>query len=409
MKITVRLLLIFSFLSVGLAADGSLIGRFTVIPDESGQFVTVEAEFPLQNKTPYLKDFGQMEHIRWYVNNQEVSIEAERKKDLLVFRGLPASGLAKAVYKLKCITRPDPGYRKHLMGSSSYILAREGLFLGLTGRENELVEIHWILPPGWSLALGSQGPQRFVDTQRKLWVAGKMNELAEEKIGKNVFRIAVIEGTFEKSSRRSMEAMKAIFLYAWQTFGPLDVQEFGLAVFPRESIGGGTALGYTLATEDYWITAVHEMLHWWTNPHTPAWFREGVHTYISAKILVRLGLISHAEFMQFLKNCLLEHHKVIEREGERCPLAKSSENYDLGRGGGDIYGLMPLFAYKLDREIQAHSPSASLDQVFAAVCRERRLKFDLLPLIKKETGFDPERLFQTYFYVRVEDTDALLR
>jgi len=107
--------------------------------------------------------------------------------------------------------------------------------------------------------------------------------------------------------------------------------------------------------------------------------------------------------------CLQEHLSVVEREGKLHTLAESSDNYDDQKGGGDIYGLMPVFAYKLDREIHSFNPGANLDLVFAAVCQKRHKKLDILALIEEITGYDPGPLFEKYFYSKVEDISGLLK
>ena len=89
-----------------LFAEEEPVCRFKVIPDESGQFITVQAEVKPQNTFPYLKDFGLLESIKWFIQDKEISVQSERVKDILVFSQLPTSGEARAVYKLKCITPP---------------------------------------------------------------------------------------------------------------------------------------------------------------------------------------------------------------------------------------------------------------------------------------------------------------
>ena len=122
-----------------------------------------------------------------------------------------------------------------------------------------------------------------------------------------------------------------------------------------------------------------------------------------------LGLLSQDQFDSFLRECLNEHNEVVKREGKLQTLAESSDDYDNRKGGGDMYGLMPVFASKLDREINSYNPEASLDQVFAAVCQKRHKKLDIKALIKEMTGYDPRPLFQKYFYSKVEDVSALLK
>ncbi len=383
--------------------------RYTVIPDEEGQFITVHADLKLQGSAPYLKDFGQMESIHWFVGDREISVKSRRTGDIISFSDLPAKGEVKVIYRLRCVTESRPGYRKRLMGFSNFVLVREGLFLGIKGLASEFVDVSWKLPSGWTLVLGGEGLQRFAETQKTLWVAGETVQLAEEKVGDKSFRIGIIAGVYDVELADAVTTLKSIFNDAWNDCGQLDADNFGIVVVPSKSIGGGTSLGFAIISENNWITIVHEMLHWWTNRRSPAWFREGVHTYISAKMLTRLGLLSQDQFDSFLKKCLNEHDEVVEREGKLQTLAESSDNYDNRKGGGDMYGLMPVFAYKLDREIHSYNPEACLDQVFAAVCRKRHKKLDILALIEETTGYDPTPLFQKYFYSKVEDVSALLK
>ena len=384
-------------------------GIYKVMPDPRGRSISVEADLKLRNGPCYLKDFGQLESIRWFSGGKEIPVKAKRVKDAIIFSPLAASGDVRAVYQLNCVTRPIPGYRKRLLGSRDFILAREGLFIGFEGLENGLVDIRWSLPAGWRLAIGNEGPQRFVDTQRTLWIAGKMKHLFEQKIDGQTLKIAVLDGTSDLAAQQSVEAVKAIFQYAWTSFGPLEGQAFGLAIFPNATIGGGTALYYSMASEEDLFTAVHEMLHWWTNIPAPAWFREGVHTYLAWKLLVKLGILDPSQLQAALESFLNEHERVVRREGKRFTLAESSENYDRQRGGGDMYGLMPLLAYKLDLEIQALNPSAGLELVFAVAGRKRLQKLDFFAVIKDVTGYDPEALFQKYFYAIIENPEDLLR
>jgi len=90
-------------------------------------------------------------------------------------------------------------------------------------------------------------------------------------------------------------------------------------------------------------------------------------------------------------------------------LAESSENFPKEGSKSDIYPLGALFAYKLDREIQAQNQKMSLDRVFAVVYRNRSREFDLQDLIKKETGYDPKAFFQKYLYGKVEHPEELLK
>jgi predicted metalloprotease with PDZ domain len=182
-----------------------------------------------------------------------------------------------------------------------------------------------------------------------------------------------------------------------------------VGIFRRGALGGGTAFFHTLAAEESPSIAVHEMLHWWTNFTTPAWFREGAHTYMATRLLEKLGIITAEDLRSALEGFLREHEQVVKREGRLSTLAESSVAYDRQTGGGDMYGLMPLLAAKLDREIRATNPNAGLEQVFAVVASERLQKFDLPALIKSLTGYDPGPLFKKYFYAKVEDPAELLK
>ena len=393
---------------VDLAEGQKPFCRYTVIPDANGQFVTVRAEIVPLNRPMYLKDFNQLESIQWFIGDKEIPVKSERKEDTLIFDSLPGEGIVKVVYRLKCVTRPNPEYRKRLMGGVNFLSVREGLFLGVSGYEDRSVEIIWDLPPGWQLGLGEEGVQRFVDTQERLWIAGKMKRVTEHIDGR-VFQIALIDGAYRNESEKTINVLRSMFLHSWKNYGLLTAKEYGLVVFPRGVIGGGTRLGWTIAAEEDWITVVHEMLHWWTNPNTPAWFREGIHTYVSAKMLLDAKLINEQQFKEFLDSCLKEHHSVVQREGKTSSLTQSSKDYDSRNGGGDMYGLMPLFAYKLDREIREISSGSDLSNVFAVVCRNRDIKVDVFQLIEKETGYDPFPFFQKYFYAKVENPEELLQ
>lgn len=410
-----RFLIVFFLFPLSLASvkaapsDREPICWYTVKPHAEGQFVSVHAEIKLQDSPLFLKDFGQIRSIRWFVQDEEITVKSERAKDVLIFNQLPKEGMAQVIYELKCVVTPSPGYRKRLMGGVNFISVREGLYLGIKGYEGRLVDVRWDLPSGWQLALGEEGMQRFADTQTKLWIAGRMKQISEAKINESTLKAAVLHGEYDNAPERTIEAIKSIFFWAWKAYGPLEAKSYGIAIFPRGILGGGTQLGSTLATEEDWITTSHEMLHWWSNRSAPPWFREGVHTYIAAKILADSGLITPQQFMLFIKSCLKEHEDVVKREGKLSTLSESSLDYDRGLGGGDMYGLMPVFAYKLDREIQTASPGDSLHQVFAIVSRRRHRKIDILSLIKEKTGYDPEMLFQKYFDHKVENPEHLLR
>lgn len=384
-------------------------GIYKITPDSRGRSLSVEADFRTAAGSFYLKDFGQLDSIHWYADGKEIRVGAKRTNDIITFDHLPGAGTIRAVYKLNCVMQPIPGYRKRLMGSPNFIMAREGLFIGVSGQENGLVDIRWDLPSGWRLAVGGEGLRRFIDIQKTLWIAGKTKQVFEQKIDGKIFKIAVLAETSDLAAQQSVVAVKAIFQYAWKSFGSLGGETFSLAFFPEGSIGGGTALNYSLASEENLVTSVHEMLHWWTNFQAPAWFREGVHTYLAVKLLAKLGIMDSSLFNAALASFLQEHEKVVKREGKLSTLEESSDNYDRQRGGGDMYGLMPLLAYKLDREIQSLRPNAGLEQVYAAVWQKGRQRFDALALIREVTGYDPGPLFQRYFQARVEDPAELMK
>jgi hypothetical protein len=383
--------------------------RYALAPDPVGRGLKVEARMILKEGTAVLKDFGQLKSIRWTIDGKDVVVPAARRQDAVVFGPWPKTGEARIVYELACVTEPEPEYRKRLMGGRNFVLAREGVFLIPSGRERDLVEVRWDLPEGWSPALGTAGILPYLETQRTIWAAGRLSSREEEAFGGSAFTIAVLDDASPLSALPSVEALKAAFGYAWATFGPLEGRTFGVAIFRRGALGGGTAFFHTLAAEESPSIAVHEMLHWWTNFTTPAWFREGVHTYMATRLLEKLGIITAEDLRSAEEGFLREHEQVVRREGRLSTLAESSASYDRQAGGGDMYGLMPLLASKLDREIRAANPSAGLEQVFAAVATERTRKFDLLALIKSLTGFDPGQLFAKYFYARVEDPAALLK
>jgi hypothetical protein len=385
-----------------------------IFPTEFDSYVRLE------RNPVYLKDFGQLDTIRWLMNGNDIPVASERIGDLLTFKGLPAFGEATAVYTLNCVTRPEPGYRKRLMGSKTFVLAREGLLLGINGKELSDVDVLWQLPPDWHLVLGRSGRQKFEETQRTLWVAGKTAEVVEEKVDGKTFRIGILEGASAWTTPKLVETVKAIFHLAWDHFGALEDQEFGLAIFPHGDLGGGTALYSSLASEDDPLTIVHEMLHWWTNFLAPAWFREGAHTYIVLKLFGDNGLFDQAKLRAAMEALLQERMRVVKQEGKVYSLADSSSAYDRGAGGGDVYALAPLFAYKLDREIQRQSPKSSIETVFAAVCRSRWRRntdrprefprqIDIVALIKEMTGYDAKPLFDKYFYAVVKDPEVLLK
>jgi len=407
-----------AFIPAASAQTGPLI-RYTVAPAPDGSRVTVEAELSLLRSPAYLKDFNQIESIQWFQKGKEIPVQADRKGDLLVFRGLPDFGEARAVYRLKCVTEPYPGYRKRLMGGPGFVMVREGLFIGFNGKEISEVDVQWRLPADWTLALGREGIQRFSETQRTLWVAGKTAAVVSAASGEKIFRIAVMSGVPEDRANASVEALKKVFAYASARYGEVDESVCGVALFPHGSLGGGTALYRTLAGEDRLLNIIHEMLHWWTNFLAPAWFREGAHDYVALRIMIDQGILPESASGSFYDEYRQERLRVEKREGKIVSLAQASEAYDAGKpGAGDIYAFGPLFAAKLDREIRARRPDASLEQVFAEVCRRRLrpgrrtegpAKIEFPALILEITGFDATAFFEKYFFVPVEDAAVMLK
>jgi hypothetical protein len=417
-----------SFLSLKQEDKEPPIIRYVVRPDPKRATVDVRATIRIDDHKPYLLDFGQLAAIRWYVDGKEVEVKSERIRDRLIFSGLPQSGEAEAVYSLNVITKAEPGYRKRLMGGPGYLMAREGLFLGKDRKETMPVDVVWDLPPDWTLVLVSPGIQRFDQTQKRLWIAGKTLESFEEVIEGRVLRGAILAGVTKISGDTLRRTLTAVFKSSLERFGPARLsisgsiekeggkpdlagpgETFGIVVFPDGTIGGGTALGFDLASEENLPTIVHEMLHWWSNPNAPVWFREGVHSYISVKLMAKLGLITTEEFLEAMRGFIKEHARVVKREGGLSTLEQSAKSYDQRKGGGDMYGAMPLLAFKLDREIRTSNPKADLDLVFAEVCRSRPASIDISTLIKLRTGYDLEPLFRKYFYAPIVDAEDLLR
>jgi hypothetical protein len=407
----------FGLATIGLAQSTPAL-RYTVTPDPSGARVKVRAVLRLQNTAAYLRDFGQIDSIRWSMNGLEVKIKADRQGDVLYFNGLPASGEMFADYILTCVTVARPGYRKRLMGSPAFLMAREGLFLGLVSRDLIDVDVRWELPSGWRLAVGRTGIQRFTDTQRGLWVAGKIAESTTSRAGSQSLTISVLEGASSPAVSQTLHTLTAVFNYASTHYGTLAGRECGLAIFPHGGIGGGTALGQTLASDDDTLTIVHEMLHWWTNPGAPAWFREGVHSYIALRLLAESSGMDPATFEAAIRGFVVERSRVLQREGRVSSLEQSSDAYERNQGGGDVYAFAPLFAFKLDQDIRARNPASSLERVFAEVCRGRpgaggrtiRPRTDaLIGMIRDIAGYDAAPFFKKYFYPPVESVEDLLR
>jgi len=94
---------------------------------------------------------------------------------------------------------------------------------------------------------------------------------------------------------------------------------------------------------------------------------------------------------------------------EETPVVRYSVRPDRNTGGGDIYSLMPLLAFRLDREIQAVSPKIAREDVFVEICRRPHRAIDILEFIREKTGYDPRPLFETYFHPPVADAGGLRR
>lgn len=103
------------------------------------------------------------------------------------------------------------------------------------------------------------------------------------------------------------------------------------------------------------------------------------------------------------------HKEIVRKTGKLDTLATSSLNFDQRKGGDDIYYLMPVLAYKLDKEIRAQNPRCGIDEVFSSVCKNRHNEIDILFLIKEISGYDPNPLFKKYFYSKVEKSEDLLK
>jgi hypothetical protein len=141
------------------------------------------------------------------------------------------------------------------------------------------------------------------------------------------------------------------------------------------------------------------------NNNTPAWFREGVLEYMSRKIMIG----NEAALRVWLKACVEVHNQRVAKTGGVKSLAESSAERERGMGAGeDIYALMPVLAYRLDKEIQKYNPKSNLDEVFASVCRKRHQPVEIGGLIKELTGYDPKPLFEKYFFAKVERPEELL-
>ncbi len=383
--------------------------RYKVIPNPAAGSITVEALVQLQNRVPYIKDFGQIQNIRWSVGGKEVSVKSERLEEIAMFSQAPASGEAKIVYTIKLAVMPSRESQPtdvHFAGGPDFIYICEGLFIGLNGKERGQVDVQWELPPGWKLALGRSGPQSFQETQERFWVAGRLKFVEEKKVEEASIQIAVLERPGELDIPWIVDSIISMFRYAWHDIGPLEHHDFGIAIFPKGSLPqpGWTRFSSIVVDNPGYIPP-HEVLHFWMNNNTPAWFREGVLEYMSRKITFR----KEPEFMIWLRADIAAHNLLIAKTGGLKSLAESSAEHERNIGAGeDIYALMHVLAYRLDKEIQKHNPKSSLDDVFAAVCRKRPRPVDILGLIKDLTGYDPKPLFEKYFQAKVEKPEELL-
>jgi hypothetical protein len=384
--------------------------RYKIIPNPAASSITVEALVQLQNRVPYIKDFGQIQNIRWTLGGKEVPVKSERLEEIVMFSQAPASGEAKIVYTIKLAAMPSRGSQPgdiHIAGAPDFVYICEGLFLGLNGKERGQVDVQWELPPGWKLALGRSGPQSFQETQERFWVAGRLKFAEEKRVEEASIQIAVLERPGEQDFPWIVNSITSMFQYAWRNIGPLKVHDFGIAIFPKGSLPmpGWTRFS-SIVVDNPGYAPPHEILHFWMNNNTPAWFREGVLEYMSRKLVFR----KEAELKNWLKAGIAAHNILVAKTGGLKSLAASSAELErrFGGGGEDIYALMPVLAYRLDKEIQKHNPKSSLDEVFAAVCRKRPHPVDILALIKDLTGYDPKPLFEKYFQAKIEKPEELL-
>ena len=409
------LILLLSLISISfLKAQSPLppFARYKVIPNPEKEVVTVEAQIELQNVTPYIKDFGQLQSISWLVGGKEIAVKSERLKDIIIFSQVPSSGKAEIIYTIKFMTQLDNKTRPqdiHLFGGPDFLFVCEGLFLGLNGKEGGLVEVQWELPEGWKLGLGRTGLQLFHDTQERFWVAGRLKHTEERKVGNALLQIAVLEIPPNQDINWLVNSIAAVFQYAWQTIGPLEDQDYGIAIFPMGIMPQpGWAKWRSCFASTSPMVPPHEILHFWRS-NTPAWFREGVLEYLSKKIMVRCGLMNEEMLQLWLRTRLIVHATLVKKQGTIKTLAESSTELERGTGGEDIYNLMPVLAYKLDKEIQKHNPKSSLDDVYSAACRKPLWQqVDVVALTKETTGYDPKPLFDKYFYAKVEKPEELL-
>jgi len=385
------------------------IARFSVQLDETRTYIKVTGDIQLLNSTPYLKDIYGLGNIHWSIGGKEIAVKAEKTGNLLVFSQLPSHGQAQISFEIKCKRTPGEGKLNGIYIFENGILACSGFFPGINGLENGLVDIRWNLPPSWELFSGNQGPQKYAVARDRLWAAGKAAFKTEEQLGTVIFKVVVIEGTTLSGGKESLDRINLLFKYAFQNFGPLEGEEYSLILFPKGSIGGYALTRHSLASEQQWMIPVHEILHWWSNLSAPVWLLEGVHSYVAEKMSLKFGLSNEYLFNLYLRTCLYLHQAKVHREGQILSLAESSERFPQDLKYSDIYYLGALFANGLDRAIQAQCPTASLEKVFSLVCKDRHNKFDLMDLIKKETGYDSRSFFDKYFYAKVENPEVLLK
>jgi len=386
--------------------------KYKIIPNPKAASVTVEAQVELQNRIPYIKDFGQLESVKWLLGGKELAVKPERLKEIVMFQGLPTMGKAKAVYTIKFATQV-PGITKlrdvHFLIGPDYLYIAEGLFLGLNGKEIAPVDVQWDLPEGWILGLGRPGLQTFHETQQRFWVAGRM-KYAERIIVEDAdVQIAAIESAANLDMPWVTNAVSSVFQYAWRTFGKLKDRDFGIAVFPKGIFPkpGFTRWNSIVVTSP--VEIPHEILHFW-RINAPAWFREGILEYVSRKIMVRCGLMNDTILQLWLRAGLVAHSQLVSKRGILKTLAQSSDELEQETGGEDIYALMPCLAYRLDKDIQKQNPKTSLEDVFAAASRKPIWPaLDVLALIKETTGYDPKPLFDKYFYGKIENPEELLK
>jgi len=405
--------LFFGTMAFGQPAD-FVFASYKIRPVPSNGTINVEARVQLQGRIPYIKDFGQIESVQWFIGKKEIAAKSERLKDIVTFSQIPASGEARAVYSIKVASGFPKGSNPdslHFVGGPDFVYISEGLFLGLNGAEAGRVDVQWELPPGWILGLGRTGRQTFKETQERFWVAGRLKHATKLKIEGARLQLAIFNPGSSLDITRIERSIASVFRYAWRHIGPLPGTDFGLAVFPRGSLSlPGWTRWTSILVDNVTNASPHEILHLWMNNSSPAWFREGVLEYMSRKLQIYVGILNDAALQVWLKAGLTARAELVAKAGDLKSLEESSAEIDRGSGQGvDIYALMPALAYKLDKEIQRHSPGQKLDDVFIAVCRKRHQPVDILALIEDLSGYDPHPLFNKYFYAKIENAEELLK